>query len=836
MTTLTLEWRQAVRALDRMRGTTALSIATLALGIAAAATTFSAAYAALIRPVPFVDPSRLLIVQVTRQTAREGTVRLRWSFDAAQAVRRDARSFASIGTFSRASVGIGPSTALSAGPATGLTTDGSDEAEQVEGEIVTAGYFDALRMPPAIGRGMTAADDAPGHAIVLIGDGLWRRRFGGDPAVLGRAVNVNGVPLSIVGVMPAGFDGVSGRAVVWIPAGMAPQLTYREYLTSPQHFINLVARLRTGVSLAQANAELDALGPRLPNEIAPDAPPARWSAAAQTLGDARIDAPQRRSLLLIAAGGGCVLLVTCVNVAALLLTRARSRRGEMAIRLALGATRWRLTRQLLAESFMIAAAGGALGLIVASWGVAWLARTAPDVIASPQNDYGQIAAFATPSIDAVVLGFVALLALGTTIVAGAAPALVGASADPADALALSARSVAGRGGAAGLAGLVLCQIAVAVLLLSGALLLVKTLSHLEAPRAAFDGAALTFWIEPPASRYRDADGPAIVRRVLERITTVPGVTAAAVNRCTPYGARCARTLIFFPEHPTRPSDAPVVGRHYVSPAYFRALGIPLRRGRALQDDDRMGRPPVAVVNETAARRFWPGDDPIGKKAWFSSAFTSPDAPVEIVGVVADVKYWPLNEPVGPDVYTSYLQYAYPSSMYLVKASGAAAVVPAIRRAIAEVDPTLALSDVRLLDDRVAAAVARPRFTAAATAIFAIAAALLAATGVFGVMAYSVSLRREELALRLALGATPRGLRVHVLGRAARLAAGGTAAGVLAAIGLLRSLGSALYGVSASDPLVLTLSAVSMGLAALAAAAAPAWRAGRTDPLVALRRS
>ncbi|HVD94468.1 MAG TPA: ABC transporter permease, partial [Vicinamibacterales bacterium] len=324
--------------------------------------------------------------------------------------------------------------------------------------------------------------------------------------------------------------------------------------------------------------------------------------------------------------------------------------------------------------------------------------------------------------------------------------------------------------------------------------------------------------------------------LLDRIKAVPGVTEAATNRCTPYDATCARTLIFFPEHPTRASDAPVVGRHYVSSAYFHALGIPIRKGRALQDDDRAGRPPVAVVNETAARRFWPGDNPIGKKVWFSSAFTSPDTPVEIVGVVADVKYWPLNEPVGPDVYTSYLQYAYPSSMYLVKASTAASVIPAIRRAVAEVDPTLALSDVHLLDERVSAAVARPRFTASATAIFAIAAAMLAAMGVFGVMAYSVSLRREELALRLALGATPRGLQVHVLLHAARLAVGGSAAGGLAAVWLLRSLGSALYGVSSSDPVVLTIAAVSMGAVALAAAAAPAWRASRTDPLIALRRS
>jgi putative ABC transport system permease protein len=819
MKSLFFEIRQAVRSLARIPGTTVLSVVTLALGIAAAATTFSAVYAALVRPVPCAEPARLVLLHMTRQTAREGTVRLRWSFPAADAVRRQTKSFAAIGTFSRTNVGI----------------SGSGDAEQVDAEVVTAGYFDALRVAPALGRGIAATDEGPGHAIAVISDGLWRRRFAADPAIVGLAIHVNGVPLSIAGVMPAGFDGISGHAVLWIPAGMAPQLTYRDYLTTPQHFINLVARLRPGVSLAQANAELDALGPRLPNEIAPDAPPARWSAAAQPLGDARIDEPQRRSLLLILAGGGCVLLVTCVNVATLLLTRARSRRGEMAIRLALGASRWRLVRQLLTESFLIAVAGGLLGVIFASWGVAWLGRTAPDIIASPQNDYGQISPFAMPSMDAVVLLFVALLAVVTTIVSGAAPAMIGSSEDPAHALAVSARSLAGRGRAGALSGLVVCQIAVAVLLLSGALLLVRTVAHLQASRSGFDGAAVTFWINPPASRYLDAEGPAVVARVLDRIEAVPGVTEAAVNRCTPYGASCARTLIFFPEHPTRPSDAPVVGRHYVSSAYFHALGIALRKGRLLRDDDRAGRPPVAVVNETAARRFWPGDDPIGKRVWFSSAFTSPDAPVEIVGVVADVKYWPLNEPVGPDVYTSYLQYTYPSSMYIVKAADAASVIPAIRRAVADVDPTLPVYDVRLLDERVAAAVARPRFTATATASFAIAAAALAALGVFGVMAYSVSMRREELALRLALGATPHSLRVGVLLHAARLAAVGSAAGLLAAFWLLRSLGSAFYGISSSDPGVLALSALSMGAVALVSAAAPAWRASMTDPMLVLRR-
>jgi len=825
MSAIRYDLRQAVRTLARMPGTTLLSVVTLGLGIAAATTTFSAVYAAIFRPIPFQDPDRLLYLHTTRQTARAGTVLLRWSLAKADALREQARSFDAMATYTRSYVGIT------------LPRAESGNAEQIDCEVVGAGYFDVLRVRPALGRVFTPEEEAPGHAVVVLGDAIWKRQFGGDPAALGRTLLVNGVPLTVVGVMPPGFDGVSGYAAFWWPRGMAPQLTYREYLTTPQHFLNLVARLRPGVTLAQANAELAALGPGLPMTVDPNAEPARWSAAAIPLGDARVDASQRRVLMLLLAGGGCVLLVTCVNVAMLLLTRARSRRGEMAIRLALGAARRRLVQHLLVESALIATAGGVLGVLLAGWGIAWLRHAAPAVMPSPQNNYGQISGFAAPSLDGAILVFVALIAIATTLAFGIAPALTASGAAPADALAVSSRGVAGRGRGGALTMLVTSQIAVAVLLLSGALLLAGTVSRLQADRSGFDNSALTFWVNAPASRYADEQGPQVVERLLERIGRVPGVSEAAVNRCTPYGASCARTILFFPGRPAVAAAAPVIGRHYVSPRYFHALGIRLLRGRLVTDDDRQGRPPVTVINETAARRFWPGEDPIGKRVWFGSApgFTDPAHPVEVVGVVSDVKYWPPNEPVSPDFYTSYLQFTYPSSLYVVKTADPATVLPAIRRAVAEIDPTLPIYDVQLVNERVAEAVARPRFTAIVTAIFALAAAALAAMGVFGVMAYSVSLRREELAVRLALGATPRGLRHQVLGQAARLAAIGIVAGLLVSVWLLRSIGSLLYGLSPRDPVALSVAAAAMGTVALLAALVPAWRASTTDPMAVLRR-
>ena len=458
------------------------------------------------------------------------------------------------------------------------------------------------------------------------------------------------------------------------------------------------------------------------------------------------------------------------------------------------------------------------------------------MLASAQNNYGQISVLrAGPGSGGPTLSRPSSR-WGRQSCSGAAPAWIASGSDPAEALAGSSRALAGRGRGRALSALVVAQIGVAVLLLSGALLLVRSVTHLQQGRAAFDGTAVTFWVNAPASRYTDAEGPAVVERILTRIRRVPGVAEAAVNRCTPYGTSCARALLFLPGQSTRPSDAPVVERHYVSGSYFHALGIALKRGRLITDEDRMGRPAVTVINETAARRFWPGDDPIGKRVWFSSnpGFSDPAKPVEVVGVVADVKYWPINEAVGPDFYTSYLQFTYPSSLYVIKAGDAAAVIPALRRAIAEIDPALPIYDVQMVDQRVAEAVARPRFTATAAAVFACSAAALAAMGVFGVMAYSVSVRREELALRLALGETPRGLQLGVQLHALKLAAAGSLAGAVAGAWLLRSLGSALYGVSPADPGVLAIAAVSMGVVALVAAAAPAWRASVTDPMLVLR--
>jgi predicted permease len=448
-----------------------------------------------------------------------------------------------------------------------------------------------------------------------------------------------------------------------------------------------------------------------------------------------------------------------------------------------------------------------------------------------------VAAFAAPAIDARVLVFALVSTVGTTLLFALAPALHASKPD----LVPDLKSD-DRGGQRhrALAGLVVCEVAVAVLLVSSAGLLIESFARMLDRRAGFSTErVITFWIRPPSSRYPPASGPAILERVLARVEQVPGVEAAAINRCAPF-LGCARTVAFFPDRTTENTSPPMVGRHYTSPDYFRVLGIPLRAGRWLAESDRPGRPPVAVVNETGARRFWPGENPIGKRVWFGATtgpFSDPAHAVEIVGVVGDVKYESVErvDPSRADFYTSFRQFAYPDSMVIVKARASAPpLLPALRDAIADVDASTPIFDVQSLDERIDGATARPRFNATIVAMFAAAALLLAAIGVYSMLSYTVSSRLREIGVRLALGADGgRVLRI-VLGEGLRLAGIGAALGIAAALAAARVLQSLLVGVAATDARVLAIGAAVMLAVAGLAALLPARRAAAVDPIVVLR--
>jgi putative ABC transport system permease protein len=820
--TLATDIRHAVRSLARMRGAGILATLTIAIGIGGATTMFSVVYGALLRPPPFADPDRLVILFNTRLTQKDGLQRLRWSYPNVVSLQQTASSFEAIAT---------------ATP-TGVSVSGHGNPEQIDGEVVSPEYFALMRVTPMLGRTFTAFENVVGgEPVAVLSERMWRLRYAADPNVLGQTVRINDVPLTIVGVLPAPFAGLSGKAVVWIPPAMAARLTYSEYMTSPQHFVMAVARLH--VSLDQANAELRTIGARFADPGAPAT--TTWGAEAVTLADARVDAEYRRLALLLLAAASCVLLIACVNVASVLLARARTRRRETAIRLAMGSGRRRLLQQLLAEGVVMAAAAGAIGTVLAVWGIRAFTRAAPPVIPNGGNNYSAIAIFGAPALDAGVLLFMLAATAATTVVFALVPALGSSGLELSTALKEDDRG-GGRSRKA-LAGLVVTEVALAVLLLTGAGLLIQAFARVQNLRIGFaPDNVLTFWLRPSNSRWAPADGPVIIERLLTRIQRVPGVDLAAVNRCTPFTG-CARTVAFFADRPNDPQSAPVVGRHYVSADYFRTLGIPLVSGRALTDLDRAGAPPVVVIGETAAKRFWPGSNPIGQQVWFgaTTGFVNRDHAATIVGIVGDVKYEGVDLGANsagpaayrPEFYTSYLQFSYPDTMVMVKSrQPLTTLLPALRSAVAEVEPSLPLYDILTLGDRVDGVVARPRFSAQLLGAFAGVALFLAAIGVYGMLSYSVSSRLREL--RLALGAAPGRVVALIVGDGLRLATIGIAIGIAAALGAQRTLLSLVPGITSTGATLFAAVAAVMAAVAALAAFLPAKRAAAVDPIEVLR--
>jgi len=445
----------------------------------------------------------------------------------------------------------------------------------------------------------------------------------------------------------------------------------------------------------------------------------------------------------------------------------------------------------------------------------------------------------SPALDPDVLLFALAVALGTTLLFALVPALAASRSDLVTALKEDDRG--GGRGSRTLSMLVVSEVALACLLLTASSLLIESFARLQSRRAGFvSDDVLTFWVRPPGSRYPPAAGPATVGRLLTRIQGVPGVESAAVNRCVPFSG-CSRTIAFFPDRPNDPTNAPGVGRHYISPDYFRTLGIPILAGRPITDADRAGSPPVAIVNESGARRFWPGENPIGKRVWFGTTtgpFSDPARAVEIVGVAGDIKYEGADQPDRPDradFYTSYLQFAYPDTMVIVKARGSStALLPALRSAVASVDPALPIYDVLTLDDRISDAVARPRFNAALLAAFAAAALLLAAIGVYGVLSYSVSSRTHEIGVRLALGADASRVVGLVVGQGLRLAVAGAAIGLAASVAVARLMQGLILDAAAWDARLFGIAAAIVLATAALAAFVPARRASEVDPMVVLR--
>jgi putative ABC transport system permease protein len=823
----TSDLRYALRSLRRMPTFTVAAVLSLSLGIVTSTTVFSLIDAAILRPPPFAESDSLTVLNIIQRTPLEGELRLRWSWPRFQLLQRSVHSFDGLASSSNVVV----------------TLTGVDDPEPLPIEVVSWRYLGVMRASLVSGQGFTEKEDSVGSAsrVVVIGYDLWQRRFGGAQDVVGRELELNGVALTVVGVVARGFAGVSGLAHAWIPATIAPFVSYRDYLTTNQNFITVVARLRPGATLDAARAELAVVGQRIqaeqPSEA--DTPHDQFSATAMTLNDARIDVVTRRALMLLAGAAGVLLLISCANVGSLLLGRAAGRRREIAVRMAIGAGRRRLVRQLLVEGGVLAGLSGIVALAVVTWAMPFV--RIPPTLSRGRNFYGAVGEFATPAMDWRVLGFTAAICACTVLIFALVPALRATRAD-------LVSDLKGGGGRAwsgeryvGLRETVVAlQVAMAVVLLIACGLLLTSYARLRQTSLGFDAAhLLTFMIRPSEVRYSTAAAPALLDRVLEEIERLPGVEAATVDGCTLLSRQCANAPLHIVGRPwPNATDAPTVLRHYVAADHFKALGVPVVRGRGLADTDRAGRPPVIVINEAAAERFWPTDDPIGRRVWFdgAAAFGSPDSSAEIVGVVGNVAYQPLDEnPIQPDFFTHYAQFTYPTRMILVRARDEPlALVPHIARAVRRADPALALFDVQTMESRARLSWSKHSFQTALFVIIGSIGLLLAVTGVYAVASYAVASRVREIGVRVALGATNIQIARASMALTVRLGLAGGAAGMLAALALSRIMRATLYETSPLDPGVFS-GALAVLLAALIAASyVPMRRALRVNPVEVLR--
>ena len=803
------------------------AILSIALGVAATTSVFSIIDAALFRPPPFPSAARLAILYITRQHPNAAIERERWSWPRSRLLREETKSFSDIASFSISVLAL---------------TSSDGDPEPVNAELVSSAYWRTLQIAPVIGRPFAADEDvgSGAHPVVIVSYGLWTGRFGRDNALVGKIVAVNGVPLTIVGVAPREFAGLSGRAQLWIPATMAPRLSYTDYLVTNQNFISVVGRLRDGVTLDRARAELAVVSDKIQRAwpSASSNPATRFGATAVSLTEARIDPSTRRPLWLLLAGAACLLLLSCANVAGLLLGRGVSRRREIAIRIATGASRGRIVRQLLAESALLAFAGGVIALTLT---VPIANRLVlPPSASRGRNFYGALSEFATSRTDGRVLAFCLVLCAVTTIGFGLFPALRASRVDVTRDLKDNAGTGIGRMHVAPRQIIVAAETAIAVVLLSCAGLLLASWRRLDATDVGFDRThLLTFLIRPSEVVYPAPKAPALIERVIAEIERVPGVEAASVDGCAPVGTGCANSTLYIMGRPApRPDDAPPVLRHYVGPDHFRVLGVPVLRGRAFTANDRAGSPRVAIISEAAVRRFWPNEDPIGKRVWFGggSNFDRPDSSAEIVGIVGDVAYQPLDDhPFQPDFYTPYPQFTYATRTVLVRTRGApSAVVPAVRRAVRNADPNLALFEVRTMEESMRDSWARLSYQMRLLGAFAAAAIVLAGTGIFAVIANAVGDRRREIGVRVALGATPTQIAAAVGRHGANPALIGVGAGLASAGVAGRLLASSLYGVRALDVGVLASVAATAAVVILLATYLAARRALSIEPVEAMR--
>lgn len=810
MRSLVQDFRDAWRTLRRTPGVALLAVLCMALGIGSVTTIYGTASAYSFRPLPQVrDPGRLLHL---------------WESPAAEPSRAGGVSPAALRDLSAL-----PALGSVAGVQNGrVNIEGVDIAERVRAARVTAGLLRTLGRTPVLGRDFTEADEpAGGERVALLGHGLWQRRFGGDTSLVGRTVRIDGEGYRVVGILPEDFVFPLGSQLL-VPLS----LTADEWAVRDQRSVLALARLAPGVGAERAAAEVATLGRRLA-ETYPDAS-AGWTLNSEGA-EEFFGGGARPFMIVLLAAVVFLLLIACANVANLLLVRAAGRRREIAVRVALGASRWRIARQVLAESALIACAGAALGCVMALWGLGVSAAGVPAEVRQV------LPGLANLRLDWHVLALAAAAAAASALLFGLAPALTAARVDVQGCLKDGGRQEGSGSRIRHLrSALVVVEMALGLQLLVGATLMVETFRRLSFTDPGFrTSGVLTLAVALPEDAYA---GDSLVTRFFDdlqdRVAALPGALAVGATTVLPMSWGTDRTAVEIEGRPLRrPEDAPTVGIRRVSTSYAGALGIPVLRGRALSRMDGPDAPAVALVSDAAARRLWPGESAVGKRLRARDLVAEGQAPwIEVAGVVADVRGNTLtdDDPL-PVLYVPCRQWPSRAMTLVVRSAGdPEGLAPAIRREIAALDSRLAASDVATMPSVVASNVSPQRATARTLAAAALIALVLAATGTYGVMAYGAARRTREFGVRIALGATPAGIIRLVLRQSLTLAAVGVALGVFGALAMGRGMRAILYETDPGNPFILGGAALALGVVALVAGWVPARRALRVSPMETLR--
>lgn len=780
------------------------AIITLAIGIGANSAVFTLVNGVLLRPLPYRDADALVMPHAVMR----GEAIPIFSAPVFLALQEQARVFEDVALYSGGTV----------------TLAGDGEPQEVSGAFISANYFDVVGVAPLLGRSFRAGENEPGsNQVLLLSEQLWRERYGASPAVIGSSIEVSGRTHEVVGVMPAQAS-FPPEWRFWVPQA------YTEGFRDPTHVLslsyNLVARLKPGVTAEQASADV-ARVVELAKEAGEFEHP-HYTGAVMPLQEYYVG-DARTPLLVLLGAVGLVLLIVCANLANLLLAQAASRTTDFAVRLSLGASSGQLVRQLMVESLVLGVVGGLAGLLLGVWAAdAMIAMLPPGLPRMP--DMG---------LDLTVVGFTMTVALLASFTFGLAPALQARHSSFATALREGGRGLAGRAGGRTRASLVLAETALAFALVIGAGLLIRSLGELRAVDPGFQPErTLTFGLSLPSVRYdSDERTSAYIERTVERLGAVPGVTSAGAIQHLPLGGSAMR-IAFEVEgrEPPAPGEEQVLDVRVATPGYFEAMGVPLRRGRLFGGADRAGAPVVALLSESAVARHFPGEDPIGRRIVLGWTFNGARVTGEVVGVVGDVRHGQLRAAADPEIYFPHAQVPLRSMAVTLRTAGEPlSLARTVSDAVHEIDPGIAVAQLRSMSDVVDASVATDRFMTRLLTAFSGIALLLAAIGIFGVISYGVAQRRREIGVRMAVGASQRQVLHLIVSGALRLAGGGILIGIAAAVLLARLMRSLLFGVQPFDLATFFSGGLVLLAVATAASVLPALTAARTPPAAVLNR-